>query len=152
MPLKGIKVADLSRYLPGPYCTMMLADYGAEVIKIEQPHEVAKKRKTFQQDGLSSEALRRAKSFEMFNRNKQAILVNFRKTAGRGVVERLVSESDVFIHDYRPGVMEEAGLGYEQLKKLNPRLVYCAVTLCGQAGPYRDLPGHDPVSCRSPVF
>jgi crotonobetainyl-CoA:carnitine CoA-transferase CaiB-like acyl-CoA transferase len=146
VPLRGIKVADLSRYLPGPYCTMMLADYGAEVIKVEQPHEVRKKRKTFQQDKLSLAELRRAKAFEIFNRNKQAILVNFRNPEGREVVERLVRQSDVLIHDYRPGVMEAAGLGYDQLKAINPRLVYCAVTLCGQTGPYRDLPGHDPVS------
>jgi len=146
MPLAGVRVVDLSRYLPGPYCTFMLADYGAEVIKVEQPHEVAKKRRTFQQDRLSDAELRHIKAFEMVNRNKRAVMLPFRTAEGREVIERLVRDADVFVHDYRPGVMERAGLGYEDLRKINPRLVYCAVSACGQTGPYKDVPGHDPVS------
>lgn len=146
MPLSGVNVVDLSRYMPGPYCACMLADYGAEVIKVEQPHEVAKKRRIFQQDRLTPAELGRIKALDMLGRNKQAILLNFREAAGREAVQRLASRGDVFIHDYRPGVMEGAGLGYEDLKQINPRLIYCAVSAFGQTGPYRDLAGHDPVS------
>lgn len=146
MPLSGVKVVDLSRYLPGPYATYVLGDYGADVVRVEQPHEVAKKRATFGQDNLSEAELRRLKALEMVSRNKRAVALNLREPAGRDVVRRLAAGADVFLHDYRPGVMEAAGLGYDDLRAINPRLVYCAVSAMGQTGPYRDLAGHDPIS------
>jgi crotonobetainyl-CoA:carnitine CoA-transferase CaiB-like acyl-CoA transferase len=144
--LKGIVVLDLSRYLPGPYCTLMLGDYGADVIRIEQPSEVIKKRRTFGQAELSDEELERLKAFEISSRNKRSLLLDLRKSSSREVMERLIKRADVLVSDYRPGVLDAAGYDYESVRALNPRLIYCAISLCGQTGPYRDVPGHDPVS------
>jgi crotonobetainyl-CoA:carnitine CoA-transferase CaiB-like acyl-CoA transferase len=146
MPLTGIKVLDLSRFLPGPYCSLLLADYGADVIRVEQPREVAKKEAVFGYDKLSDHDKRRARTQEITGRNKRSVLLDFRDDAGRAALLKLIATSDVLVHDYRPGVMESAQLGYAQLEQLNPRLVYCAISLCGQDGPYRDLPGHDPIA------
>jgi crotonobetainyl-CoA:carnitine CoA-transferase CaiB-like acyl-CoA transferase len=144
--LRGITVLDLSRYLPGPYCTLMLADYGAEVIRIEQPSEVIKKRRTFGQAELSDAELERLKAFEIASRNKRSLLLDLRQPSSKEVMRRLIERSDVLVSDYRPGVLDEAGYDYESVRAINPRLVYCAISLCGQTGPYRDVPGHDPVS------
>jgi len=146
MPLSGIKVLDLSRFLPGPYCSLLLADFGAEVIRIEQPHEVAKKDAVFGHDRLSDDQKRRVRAQEMIARNKLSVLLDFRSETGRAALLKLIASSDVLLHDYRPGVMEAAQLDYARLQSNYPRLVYCAISLCGQEGPYRDLPGHDPVA------
>lgn len=146
LPLGGIRVLDFSRFLPAPVCAMMLADFGADVIRIEQPQEVAKQDKIFGRDHLSPEERARLKRREQIARNKRSLMLNLRRPAAREAVKRMVKDCDVLIHDYRPGVMEEMGLGYQELSVLNPGLVYCAVSLCGQDGPYRDLPGHDPVA------
>jgi crotonobetainyl-CoA:carnitine CoA-transferase CaiB-like acyl-CoA transferase len=146
MPLSGVKVLDLSRFLPGPYCSLLLADYGAEVIRIEQPREVAKKEAVFGHDRLSEDDKRRARAQEIVGRNKQSVLLDFSSDEGRASLLKLIAASDVLLHDYRPGVMESAQLDYANLESLNPKLVYCAISLCGQTGPYRDLPGHDPVA------
>lgn len=144
--LQGVVVLDLSRYLPGPYCTLMLGDYGADVIRIEQPSEVIKKRKTFGQADMSDAALEKLKAFEISSRNKRSVLLDLRKPSSKEVMERLIKRADVLVSDYRPGVLDDAGYDYESVRVLNPRLVYCAISLCGQTGPYRDVPGHDPVS------
>jgi crotonobetainyl-CoA:carnitine CoA-transferase CaiB-like acyl-CoA transferase len=144
--LQGVVVLDLSRYLPGPYCTLMLGDYGADVIRIEQPSEVIKKRKTFGQADLSDAELEKLKAFEISSRNKRSVLLDLRKPSSKEVMERLIKRADVLVSDYRPGVLDDAGYDYESVRALNPRLIYCAISLCGQTGPYRDVPGHDPVS------
>lgn len=144
--LQGIVVLDLSRYLPGPYCTLMLGDYGADIIRIEQPGEVIKKRRTFGQADLPDEQLERLKAFEIFSRNKRSVLLDLRAPSSKQVMRRLIERADVLVSDYRPGVLDEAGYDYESVRAINPRLVYCAISLCGQSGPYRDVPGHDPVS------
>lgn len=144
--LNGVTVLDLSRYLPGPYCTLMLADYGADVIRIEQPHEVVKKRRTFGQADLSDAELERLKAYESISRNKRSVMLDLRAPSSRDVMHRLIERADVLVSDYRPGVLEDAGYDYETVRAINPRLVYCAISLCGQTGPYRDVPGHDPVS------
>ena len=105
-----------------------------------------KKRKTFGQADLSDEELEKLKAFEMMSRNKRSIMLDMRNPTSRVILERLIKQSDVLVSDYRPGVLDESGLGYEDVKKLNPSLIYCAISLCGQTGPYRDVPGHDPVS------
>ena len=145
-PLSDITVLDFSRFLPAPYCSMMLGDFGADVVRIEQASEVSKQERTFGRDSLSADEKQRLKSQEMLARNKRSVLLNLRTDDGRDAARRLVQSADVLLHDYRPGIMEKMDLGYAELKQLNPKLVYCAVSMCGQTGPYRDLPGHDPIA------
>lgn len=144
--LEGVRVLDLTRFLPGPYCTLLLADLGAHVLRVEQPREVAKKDAVFGHDRLPQAERVRIKAQEMVARNKRSILLDLRKPGGAGVALDIAAQYDVLVHDYRPGVLEGSGLGYAEVRARNPRIVYCAITLCGQTGPYRDLPGHDPVA------
>ncbi|HTE42693.1 MAG TPA: CoA transferase [Steroidobacteraceae bacterium] len=146
MPLSGIRVVDLSRFLPGPYCSLLLADYGADVIRVEQPHELAKKEAVFGETNLDAQEKERRRAQDMVARNKRSLLLDFRTDAGRETLLSLIDNADVLLHDYRPGVMEGAGLDYASLQNRFPRLVYCAISLCGQDGPYRNLPGHDPIA------
>lgn len=137
LPLENIRVLDLTRLLPGPYCSQMLADFGAEVIKIEEPNIGDYARWTQPQvDGYSA-------LFASLNRNKKSVTLNLKEESDRERFRQLVETADVVVESFRPGVMERLGIGYEQLKELNPRLVYCAITGYGQTGPYKDKPGHD---------
>lgn len=145
MPLSGIKVLDFSRFLPGPYCTLLLGDFGADVIRVEQPHEVAKNRKVFGQATLNERELTLARAKEITGRNKRSILLDLRDAKALTAIKQLLRNIDVLVHDYRPGVMDEMGLGYDVVKALNPRLIYCAISACGQTGPYSELAGHDPI-------
>src|SRR5690349_22226490 len=104
MPLTDIKVVDLSRFLPGPYCSLLLADYGADVIRVEQPNEVAKKEAVFGYDKLNEHDKRRARAQEITGRNKRSVLLDFRSDAGRTTLLKLINDCDVLVHDYRPGV------------------------------------------------
>jgi len=142
LPLEGIRVLDLSRLLPGGFASLLLADFGAEVLKVEDtglgdyvrwaaPHYEGA-------DPSAGSAL-----FLSLNRNKRSIRINLKTEEGREVLLALVRESDVLLESFRPGVMERLGVGYERLKEENPRLVYCAITGYGQDGPYRDRSGHD---------
>ena len=145
-PLSDIFVLDFSKFLPGPYCTWMLGDLGAEIVRVEHPRELAKQAQVFGAQGLSpaDQALRRAP--DIFARNKQSLLLDPGDAVSRPLLEALVRRADVLVEDYRPGVMDKMGLGYEAMAAINPRLIYCSVTLCGQTGPYRDKPGHDPIA------
>jgi crotonobetainyl-CoA:carnitine CoA-transferase CaiB-like acyl-CoA transferase len=144
--LSDLFVLDFSKFLPGPYCTWMLADLGAEVVRVEHPRELAKQAQVFGAQGLSpaDQALRRAR--DIFARNKKSLLLDPGDPASRPLLEALVRRADVLVEDYRPGVMDKMGLGYAAMALINPRLVYCSVTLCGQTGPYRSKPGHDPIA------
>ena len=135
--LSGIKVLDLSRLLPGPYCTLMMADYGAEVIKIEQPKigDYIRWRKP----GINGIGARHL----TINRNKKSIELNLKSEEGKEIFKKMASEADVIIESFRPGVMERLGLGYEEIAKINEGIIYCSLTGYGQTGPYRYLPGHD---------
>ena len=144
--LDGIRVLDLSRLLPGPYCTWLLADMGAEVIRVENPRELAKQARVFGWDRLDDAQRRRLREYDILARNKKSLKLDIGNAAAQEVIRRLAAESDVVVEDYRPGVLAGLGLGHEDLRALNPRLVYCSLTLCGQSGPYRDKPGHDPVA------
>jgi crotonobetainyl-CoA:carnitine CoA-transferase CaiB-like acyl-CoA transferase len=124
--LAGVRVIDLSRMLPGPFCSMVLADHGAEVIAIED--------RRFASDGLF---------FESLNRNKRHMCLNLKTAEGKEIFLRLVKESDVLIEGFRPGVMRRLGLDYKCLKPLNPGLIYCSITGFGQSGPYCNHAGHD---------
>ncbi|WP_029918751.1 CaiB/BaiF CoA transferase family protein [Nevskia soli] len=133
--LAGIRVLDLSRLLPGPFCTLYLAQLGADVIKIEEPNGGDYTRT------LSPEL------FAVVNRGKKSLTLDLRKPEDVQLFHRMVEQSDVVLESFRPGVMDKLGCGYETLKALNPRLVYAALTGYGQSGPYRDRPGHDMNYC-----
>ncbi|MEN3747478.1 CoA transferase [Sphingomonas sp. HF-S3] len=144
--LSGLKVVDFSKFLPGPYCTWLLADLGADVIRIENPRELAKQRKVFGWDKLSDEENARLRAHDVFARGKRSVLIDPGSDDGRAAIHRLIADADILVEDYRPGVMAAMGYGWPDMAALNPRLVYCSVTLCGQTGPYASKPGHDPVA------
>jgi crotonobetainyl-CoA:carnitine CoA-transferase CaiB-like acyl-CoA transferase len=133
--LSGLRVIDLTRVLAGPFCTMMLADMGAEVIKVEEPGKG--------DDSRHFAPFRNGESayYMNLNRNKKGVTLNLKK--GRDIFIELVKTADVLVENYRPGTMDRLGLGYETLKKINPRLVYGAVSGFGDTGPYRLRPGYD---------
>lgn len=137
-PLSGIRILDLSRLLPGAYASQMLADFGADVIKIEEPGSGDYGR-FMPPHGAGGMGLH----FLAINRNKRSMTLNLKAAEGREVFLRLVKQADVLLESFRPGVLERLGLGYEQLKEINPGLVYCAISGYGQDGPYRLRAGHD---------
>jgi crotonobetainyl-CoA:carnitine CoA-transferase CaiB-like acyl-CoA transferase len=131
--LERIKVLDLSRYAPGPYCTMILGDLGADIIKIEDKGS----------ELVVPEFPAPGSPFEPLNRNKRSVVLNLKTEEARQVFYKLVEKVDVVVEGFRPGVTQRLGLDYETLKKINTCLVYCSITGYGQDGPYRDLVGHD---------
>jgi alpha-methylacyl-CoA racemase len=140
--LEGIRVLDLSRLLPGGFCSGLLADFGADVLKVEDTGLGDYVRWAPPRYEGAEESAGGA-LFLALNRNKRSIRIDLKSDAGREVLLRLVRESDVLLEGFRPGVMERLGVGYERLREENPRLVYCAITGYGQDGPYRDRSGHD---------
>jgi crotonobetainyl-CoA:carnitine CoA-transferase CaiB-like acyl-CoA transferase len=135
----GIRLLDLSRLLPGPYCSLLFADLGAEVIKVEEPGRGDYARRTPPYWGESDIGA----YFLLLNRNKKSVSIDLKSDAGKGIFRRLVGTADVLLESFRPGVMDRLGLGWEALRAENPRLVYCAISGYGQDGPYRGLVGHD---------
>jgi crotonobetainyl-CoA:carnitine CoA-transferase CaiB-like acyl-CoA transferase len=136
-PLAGLRVLDLSRLLPGPYATLVLADLGADVIKIEAPEGGDYLRWMPPLTGKVSWA------FFALNAGKRSLALDLKHPEGAEILRALAREADVLLESFRPGVMDRLGLGYDALAALNPRLVYCALTGFGHTGPYRDAPGHD---------
>lgn len=137
-PLKGVRVLDLSRVLAGPYCSMMLGDLGADVIKVEKPGEGDETRAWGPPNAGGESAY-----YLCVNRNKRSITVDMKKPEGQEIIRKLAEKSDVLIENYKVGTLQRIGLGYEDLKKTNPRLIYCSITGFGQNGPYKDRPGYD---------
>ena len=137
LALEGIRVLDLSRMLPGPYCSMMLADLGAEVIKVEEPTVGDPTRWSKPMIGDQSSA------FRQINRNKKSLAVDLKKPEGRSIFLKLSGTADVVLDQFRPGVVDRLGIGYEAVSDVNPRIVYCSLTGFGQDGPHRDRSGHD---------
>jgi formyl-CoA transferase len=137
-PLKDLVVLDLSRVLAGPYCTMMLADLGAQVIKVEQPKQGDGSRQWGPPWAGGESAY-----YLCVNRNKRSLTLNLKTERGREIVRELVSNVDVLIENWRYGTMKQWGLGYGALQKVNPGLVYCAITGYGQTGPHRERRGYD---------
>ncbi|WP_124221538.1 CaiB/BaiF CoA transferase family protein [Aquisalibacillus elongatus] len=136
--LEGIRVLDLSRVLAGPYCSMILGDLGAEVIKVEAPGGSDETRKwgpPFQEE-VSAYYL-------CANRNKKSLTVNLKTPAGQQIIKKLVQNSDVLLHNFKTGTMDRLGLSYENLKSINPKIVYCSITGFGETGPYQNFPGYD---------
>jgi alpha-methylacyl-CoA racemase len=142
LPLEGLRVLDLSRLLPGGFCSLMLADFGADVIKVEDTGmgDYVRWTPPFYEGGDESA---RGAAFLSLNRGKRSIRVDLKTDAGRDVLLRLARDADVLLESFRPGVMDRLGVGYERLRAENPRLVYCAITGYGQDGPNRDRSGHD---------
>jgi alpha-methylacyl-CoA racemase len=142
LPLEGIRVLDLSRLLPGGFCSLLLADFGAEVLKVEDtglgdyirwsPPYV---------EGAEDSA--KSALFLALNRNKRSIRVDLKHERGREVLEALVREHDVVLESFRPGVLDRLGVGYERMREVNPGIVYCAISGYGQSGPKRESSGHD---------
>src|SRR5436309_10205433 len=134
--LDGLRVLDVTQVMAGPFCAMVLADLGADVIKIEPPSGDS----TRQMPG----AIRGdSPSFNAVNRGKRSVVVNLKMTEGRDVLTRLARSSDILIENYRPGVMTALGVGYEQVARLNPRLIYASISGYGHSGPARDKGGFD---------
>jgi crotonobetainyl-CoA:carnitine CoA-transferase CaiB-like acyl-CoA transferase len=144
-PLDGIKVLDLTKLAPGPFCTMILADLGADVIRIEEPGPPTGRRAE-QAGGADTRARENRFGSSPYNalaRNKKSIGINLKSGPGKEIYLRLADRADVIVEEYRPGVAKRLGIDYERLSASNPRLIYCAITGFGQTGPYRDLVGHD---------
>jgi crotonobetainyl-CoA:carnitine CoA-transferase CaiB-like acyl-CoA transferase len=140
-PLSGMVVIDLTQIMAGPFCTMLLADMGADVVKVEKPNSGDDTRRMGPPfiKGWSA-------GFLALNRNKRSLALNLQEEAGRTVFKRLLERADVVVENFRPGVMERLGLGYEELAKLKPSLVYCSISGFGRTGPYRDRGGFDLVA------
>lgn len=135
--LEGIKIIDFSKWLPGQYCGMVLGDFGADVIKVEDVKgDVTRGFTPAKEPGMSYWHL-------MLNRNKRGIIVNLKTPAGREVLLRLLKEADVFLEGFRPGYLKMLGLDYESVSKINPRLIYCSITGFGPEGRYKHMPSHD---------
>ena len=138
--LHGVRVIDLSRVLAGPFATMMMADLGADVIKVESP--VGDDTRRWGPPWVAGESA----YYTCTNRNKRGIVLDFKRPHDREIVKRLIADADVVIENFRVGTMEKWGLGYEEvLRPLNPRLVYCSITGYGRTGPAAPLPGYDPI-------
>ncbi len=136
-PLDGIRIVDLSRVLAGPYCTMLLADMGAEVIKVEMPKTGDDSR------GYGPFIRGESTYFMSLNRNKKSITLNLRHEKGKQILKNLIKISDIVIENFRPGTMEKLGLSYETLKELNSRIIYAQCTGFGPEGPYSQRPAYD---------
>lgn len=139
-PLEGIRVLDLTRALAGPYCTMMLADMGAEVIKLEMPGRGDDSR-SWGPPFIEGESA----YFLSVNRNKKSLTLNLKNVKSKEIFKKLIEQSDVLVENFRPGTMEKLGFGYKQVKELNPKIIYASISGFGQDGPYRLLPGFDQV-------
>src|SRR5712691_2533985 len=139
-PLEGIRVVEVGQYISGPYCSMLLADQGADVIKVERPGGGDPRRHydpLLRKDGAATSG-----GFITYNRNKRSVTLDLGSETGRGLFRRLVETADVVVENLRPGALERAGLDANQLMESNPRLIYCAISgygrLAGFKGPYSD--------------
>jgi crotonobetainyl-CoA:carnitine CoA-transferase CaiB-like acyl-CoA transferase len=137
LPLEGLRVLDLSRLLPGPYATLVLADLGADVVAVEEPNGGDRLRSLPSLAGFASAA------FESLHRNKRSLAIDLRREEGVAAFLRVARGADVLVESFRPGVMGRMGLSYEVLEGINPRLVFCSLTGYGQDGPYAGRAGHD---------
>ncbi len=136
-PLQGVKVLDLSLLLPGPLCSMYLGDMGAEVLKIENPRAYDGSRAMVKSEkGLPG-------LFFMLNRNKKAITLNLKKEKSKEILFKLLEDTDILLEGFRPDALDEMGIGYSELSKKFPRLIYCGISGYGTSGPYKNLAGHD---------
>ncbi len=136
MKLEGIRVLDLSQFLPGPHFTMMMSDHGADVIRIEPPSGEPTRDIGARQAGASV-------WFRNTHRGKRSVVLDLKDPAGHGAFLRLAAKADVIVEAFRPGVVDRLGIGYEQIRAINPRIVYCSIAAFGQTGPMVQRPAHD---------
>ena len=141
LPLQDIKVIDFSQILAGPFCTMLLADMGADVIKIEKPNGGDDTRR-YGPPFIEGESA----AFLTLNRNKRSIVLDLKSEQGLAIVRHMLEDADVMIHNFRPGVVDRMGLAYEDVSALNPAIVYCTVSGFGTTGPYSSRAGFDLVA------
>ncbi len=144
LALEGIKVLDLTRNAPGQFCTMILGDLGADVLKVERP--MTGERALYERvvAGVASpEDERRHVTYNALERNKRSIALNLRHSEARAIFYRLAREADIIIEGFRPGVVKRLGVDYERVKEINPRIIYCSLSGYGQDGPYSSMAGHD---------
>ncbi|MGI9451658.1 MAG: CaiB/BaiF CoA transferase family protein, partial [Geminicoccaceae bacterium] len=137
MKLEGLRVVDLSLFLPGPAMTQMMADHGAEVIKVEPPGGEPNREIGLKRDGVSV-------YFANTHRGKKSLCLNLKDEAGKDILLRLIETADVFVEAFRPGVADRLGIGPATLRKLAPRLIYASLSAYGQTGPYAGRAAHDP--------
>ena len=135
--LEGIKILDITNYIAGPYATLLLADLGAEVIKIETPGAGDPFRT------WDKEPKNYSPSFCALNRNKKSVTLDMKTPEGKEVFLRLAKDADVIVENLRPGAVDRLGIGYQEIKKINPKIIYCSISAFGQDGPYRKRPGYD---------
>ncbi|MBI4337123.1 MAG: CoA transferase [Chloroflexi bacterium] len=141
MPLEDIKVIDMTRLAPGPFCTMILGDLGADVLRVEQPGG-GRRAQQERAAGVSADE-RRWAAFNALGRNKRSVALDLKHPEAQRILQELAKGADVFLEGFRPGVVKRLACDYETLAAINPRLVYCSLSGYGQDGPYRDLVGHD---------
>ncbi len=141
LPLEGMKVLDFTQIMAGPFCTMLLADMGADVIKVEKPDGGDDTRR-MGPPFLNGESA----AFLGINRNKRSVILNIKDEQGVGIAHRMAKDADVLIQNFRPGTLERIGLGYQDMQKLNPALIYCNISGFGNTGPYKDRGGFDLVA------
>ncbi len=136
-PLQNLKILDFTTLLPGPYCTRMLADLGAEVLKVESPTrpDLVRKMPPFEDESSVVDSA--------INRNKFSLTLDLKHPEALSIIKKLVGKYDIVIEQFRPGVMDRLGIGYEVLRKTNPKLIFCSITGYGQTGPFKDRAGHD---------
>jgi len=137
-PLKGLRVLDFSTTIAGPHCSRLLADMGAEVVKVESPEGDLMRSRPVQRDGFST-------MFGQLNAGKQSIVLDLKKPESVAAIKKLIATVDILVENYRPGVMKRLGLDYAELAKVNPRLIYCAISGYGQTGPGAGRPAYAPV-------
>ena len=140
-PLSGIRVLDLTQVVAGPYCTLMLADMGAEVVKIERPGHGDDLRRTVPYEGREGHE----DYFNALNRSKKSVALNLKEKAHQAIALRLLERADVLVENFAPGTAARLGLGWDVAHKVNPRLVYCSLSGFGQSGPYAHRPAMDPI-------
>jgi alpha-methylacyl-CoA racemase len=140
LALEGVKILDLSVLVPGAFCTMLLGDLGADVLKIEAPRENELRSSS---RVVPKEEQRKAAAHYALDRNKKSIMVNLKSEAGREIFYHLSQNADVIVEGFRPGVAERLKIDYETVSNLNPKIIYCSLSGYGQDGPYRAFPGHD---------
>ncbi|MQB42103.1 CaiB/BaiF CoA-transferase family protein [Rhizobium sp. ICMP 5592] len=139
LPLAGLLVVDMSQFLSGPYCTLRLMDLGARVIKIERPEGGDLSRRLYLSDNESGDST----IFHAINRSKESLAIDLKSERDMQALRRLISQADVLVQNFRPGVIERLGLGYEAASEINPRLVYCSISGYGEDGPWVSRPGQD---------